>query len=182
MRLRTSIAVVVALALLPSLVFAQSKKTKKTVSAIFANAQYVWVESEDGDIFNPNLLREDRQAIVDTENAIRDWNRYTLTARREEAELVFIVRKGRLATGKLGTGVGPGPSGGQVPGQQGPIGRGVMVGGEAGPPDDLLEVRTMQDGKLSLRLWERSQPDGLEGPRVPLLQALRTAVEHDYPK
>jgi hypothetical protein len=179
--------VVLAVVVVPALVFAGNKKK---VPAQFGNAKYVYVVSEDGDIYTPGLLQEDRQAILDVEGAIRDWKRYTLTARLEEAELVFIVRKGRLATGKLGGTIGtPNPQPGQpgqpqLPGQQRfPNGPGGMAGAEAGPPDDLMEVWTMgPDGKRGARLWFRTQTDGLEAPRVPLLRDLRDAVEKDYPQ
>lgn len=176
MRIRTLTAGV--LLLIPTLLFAQSKK-KKTVPAVFGHATYVYVEAEDGDAFRPGLIPEDREAIEDVRTAIRDWNRYTLTATRDGAELLFIVRKGRLASGRLGVGVG---NAGPFPGPRSTSTAG-MAGGEAGPPDDLLEVRMVQpDGKLSGPIWERSQTNGLEPPRVALLRALRDAVEKDYPQ
>jgi hypothetical protein len=57
------------------------------------------------------------------------------------------------------------------------------VGGEAGPPDDLLEVRMRNtEGVPSAPVWLRSQPDGLSAPGVPLVAHLKTAVEKDYPQ
>lgn len=193
--MRFRMVLVIAALLLPCLVFAGDKKNKKTVPAVFANAKYVWVKAEDGDAFTPGLLPEDRQAIADVMDALRDWNRYVLTASQDEAELVFIVRKGRLATGRLGGTVGTpgGPAGGQFPGQPrgggqngpgGPVGMpGVGVGAEVGPPDDLLEVRMRNtDGTLSSPVWRRTQADGLDAPQVPLMRTLRNAVEKDYPR
>src|ERR1700730_2916357 len=49
----------------------------------------------DGDIFNPHLLAEDRQAIMDVQNALRAWNHEVVTLKRQDIELVFIVRKRR---------------------------------------------------------------------------------------
>ena len=43
------------------------------------------------------LLPEDRQAISDVQNEIQDWGRYKLALDRHDADLVFVVRKGRLA-------------------------------------------------------------------------------------
>lgn len=146
----------------------------------------------DGDAFNPRLLPEDRQAISDVEDALRDWNRYVLTATRREAELVFIIRKGRAVSARIGGSIsrGTGPinqpqgrsnSDPSAAGPTGP-GRGVEVGAEAGPPDDMLEVRMLNpDGTLGTMLWERSLHDGLDEPEVPLLAQLKKAVEHDYP-
>lgn len=177
---------IVAALLLPAVVFAgDKKKNKKTVPAVFGTARYVYVQAEDGDVFKPGLLEEDRQAIFDVEHALRNWNRYILTIRPAEAELIFYVRKGRLGTATLGAGVGAPAGPGRVPGQTGPgmAGPGVMVGGEVGPPDDLLEVRMRgQDGVLSSPIWFRTQTDGLNGPDVPLLSQLKAAVEKDYPQ
>ncbi len=58
-----------------------------------------------------------------------------------------------------------------------------MAGGEVGPPDDLLEVRMLnQDGAQSAPVWQRSEPDGLNAPQVLLLGQLRDAVDKDYPQ
>ena len=176
---------VLVLLLLPTLVFAQHKK-KHILPAAFNSARYVWVESMDGDVYSPNLLPADRQAIVDVENALHDWGRYILTTRRSEAELVFVVRTGRAVEGKLGVDVGtqaPGPAGNSYPGQQQrPIGPGVMTGAEVGPPDDLLQVCQLSDGdRLSSPIWMRSEGDGLSSPNVPLFRDLRKAIERDYP-
>ena len=184
--MKSASRVVFVLLLVPTLLSAQTKK-KHTVPAAFSNARYAWVESMEGDAYKPGLLPEDRQAIFDVEGALRDWNRYALTANRSEADLVFIIRKGRWASGKVGVGVGNPPLA-PDPRQRTPIGTtgggvGADVGGEAGPPDDLLEVRTLNsDGTLGVMLWERSLSDGLDAPQVALLVQLRKAVEKDYPQ
>ncbi len=184
---------IVAALLVPAVAFAGDKsKRKKTVPAVFGTAKYVYVQAEDGDVYKPGLLGEDRQAIVDVENALRKWNRYTLTSRPDDAELIFYVRKGRVASAKVGGTVGTpgGPGQGPFPGQPRPggmggggVGGGVMVGGEAAPPDDLLEVRMRNtESELSGPIWLRSQPDGLNTPNLPLVATLKTAVEKDYPQ
>jgi len=38
-------------------------------------------------------------------HALQTWNRYALTIRRQDADLVFVVRKGRLAAAKVFSGV-----------------------------------------------------------------------------
>lgn len=175
---------------LPLAAFAKSKKPD--VSAVFANATYVYVESPDGDLYRPGLDPGDRQAIADVQDALRDWNRYKLTPQRNEAELIFVVRKGRIASGRIAGGIGvpqplpPGqtphgngqPGGG--PGQPGSPG--VEDGAEFGPQDDLLRVYMLDaDHKLTGPIWNRSQTDGLEAPRLLLFQQLKSAVEKAYP-
>jgi len=179
--------ITIALLLLALPLAASAKNKKPDVSALFANATYVYVESPDGDLYQPGLYPADRQAIADLQDALRDWNRYKLTSRRDEAELIFVVRKGRLANGRLGGGIGipqplpPGQTPRSGPGQTGG-GPGVETGAEAGPEDDLLRVYTLgPDRKLGILIWNRSQTDGLEEPRLLLFQQLKSAVEKAYP-
>ena len=175
------------LLLLPTLVFAQGKK-KHTLPEIFNSARYVYVEAVDGDIYNPGISRADRDAIADMQNALRNWGRYIVTSNRSEAELVFVLRTGRTAEGKLGGGGSvPGPVPGPVPGSN-PNGQprtgppGVMLGEEGGTPDDMLQVCTLNEGsRLSAPLWMRMQNDGLASPDLPLLRELRKQVDKDYP-
>ena len=181
MRIASRAALV--LLLLPTLLSAQSKK--KTVPAAFSSARYAWVESMNGDIYSSRTMPEDRQAIADVQDALRAWNRYALTVNKSEAELVFVVRKGRLASAKVGGSIGVGtPSPAPAPGQRpaaGP-GTGLDVGGEVGPPDDFLEVHMLNtDGSLGAIIWQRSFPNGLDAPQVTLVAQLRKAVDKDYP-
>ena len=177
--MRRTVVVMAVLVLLPAIVFAQTKKKKKSVPAVFENAHYVYVQAEDGDAYTPGLLNEDRAAIENVQGAIREWNRYSLTPNVNDAELVFVVRKGRVASGRVGGTVGVGTP---YPGQPPTTRTAGMGEGEVGPPDDLLEVKMRNaDGSLSAPIWIRTQSEGLDRPRVPLLQTLRDAVEKDYP-
>ena len=83
-----------------------SNKQAQVPKAILAS-RYVYVEAWDGDIFNPQLLSEDRNAIVDVRGALRVWNRYAITVKRREAELLFV-------SGSVGGNVG------RAPGESGP--------------------------------------------------------------
>jgi hypothetical protein len=184
------------LVLLPTAALAQHKTKKPIVSAIFQNAQYVYVEAVDGQEFDPQLNPDDRQAIADVQDALERWNHYALTTRREDAQIVIVVRKGRPVEGRAGvligsssggSGTGPSsgpqgnPSTGQPRGQAGP-GVGVVAGGEVGTPDDLFEICQLNtNGTLSMPLWMRTFPDGLDGPKVMLFEQFKDAVERAYP-
>jgi len=173
-----------ALVLLPTLLFAQSQgKKKNTVFAAFKTARYVWVESMDGDIFSPNLLPADRRAIGDVQNALRDWGRYVLTPNRSDAELIFVVRTGRRAEAEVGGTVGR-PNSGPLghPTQPTGAGGGAIFGGEVGPADDLLKVIMPTSGGRGTQVWFRTEDGGLASPDVPLFEQLREAVDHDYPR
>lgn len=181
--------VALSLALVVPFADAQKKSKKKVdLPAVFANARYVYVQAEDGDLMKPGLYPADRDAITDVEQGIRDWKRYALTMERENADLVFIVRKGRIAGVQGRVGVSGGTrrqSGTTYPGnnptQEG-IGTSLGAGGEVGPPYDLLRVFMLTtDGKLSGPLWYREMKDGLDAPSVLLLQQLKDAVERAYP-
>ncbi|HEY1577647.1 MAG TPA: hypothetical protein VGF82_11325 [Terracidiphilus sp.] len=154
----------------------------------------MYVQAEDGDIFKPDLFPEDCQAISDVEDGLRDWNRYVLTINRNEADLVFVVRKGREVAAKVGGTVGAGsqpnlggarrnPSGAAStdPAQAG-TSYGYGVGTEVGMPDDTLRVFTLTPhGKLSAPIYYREMKDGLDSPDMRLLGNLREAVDRDYP-
>ncbi len=174
-----------AIVLVTVMIPCQAKdKKKKAVPAALGTARYVYVEAMDGDEFNPNVLPQDRQAIANVWKALRKWNRYILTMNRQDAELLFIVRKGRVAAmkGTVGTGgmgmpgpIGTGPR---------PVPGGVALGGggEVGPADDLLEVKLMlPEGKPGAQVWMREEKDGLDEPDVTLVRELQTAVDRDYP-
>jgi len=180
------------LILIPALGLAQQKTKKHNeVSAAFQNAHFVYVESVDGDAMKPGLFPVDHQAIFDVQDAVRDWNRYALAYRREQADLVFVVRKGRIASAQTFPGVPAGtrlPGGqtqGRAPGQAGGQAEdpdGVGKEAEVGPENDMLRVYLVSsDGKLSGPLWTREIKDGLDAPQLVLFQQLRTAVERAYP-
>ena len=194
MKLLKSIAVL--LTLTSALALA---KDKKVLPALFSNARYVYVQAEDGDIMKPGLFPEDREAIANVQDAMKDWHRYTLTLNRSDADLIIIVRKGRLAAAQLHGGVTAGAPtgvGGAYPNRNpgagnsdpsrnpDPADGGYNVGarGEVGPPDDILLVFSLStQGRLSGPLWSGEMKDGLDAPNVMLLRSLRDAVDRAYP-
>ena len=187
-------AIALLLILIPVLGVAQKKSSKHSeVPAVLQYAHFVYVEALDGDAMKPGLFPEDRRAIFDVQDALRDWNRYTLANRREEADVVLVVRKGRIAgvQARVGVSVGPGTPGSQTSSRtqgqvgEGPAGEGngVSAGaeGEAGPENDMLRVYLVHDGELIGPVWTREIPDGLDAPGVVLVRQLRAAVERAYP-
>lgn len=172
------------LVLVPALVTVQAKAKKPyKLPAEFNQAQYVWVEAVDGQEFDPRLLPEDRQAIGDVYKALEDWKRYVITTQRNQADLIFVVRKGRLAQADVGVQTGSGPPGVPRRPTAGPgSASGVVVGGEVGPPDDLLEVYMSNPNEArGTLLWQRTLADGLRSPDVPLFKQLKDEVERTYP-
>jgi hypothetical protein len=177
------------LVLIPAFGLAQHKTKKPSnLSVVFQSARYVYVESADGDMMKPGLYPADRQAISDTEDGLRDWSRYALTTRRQQADLVLVVRKGRIANAQGHGGISVGtrtqqsnPAPGRPPGQAADADE-IGAASEMGPADDMLRVYTVNtDGKLSSPIWTQEMKDGLDAPAIPLLQQLRAAVERAYP-
>jgi hypothetical protein len=152
----------------------------------------VYVEGVDGDLLKPGLYPEDRQAITDVEDSIRAWNRYAIALNRNEADLVIVVRKARLAGAQLHAGISggtrtqpgqsPNPDSNGGPNIQGGRSTEVGAGGEVGPDVDLLRIYIQTDGRLTGTVWSREQDGGLDAPAVPLIAQLKAAVEHAYPQ
>jgi hypothetical protein len=197
-------AVTLVLVLLPTLAFAQKKAKKPAIPAAIDQARSVYVEAADGEEFNSNLPLGDRMAIADLRDALREWGRYTFTAEREKADLVFVVRKGRSTSAGARGGIGDGNDPITQPNSQGPLGQqgqrgmqnpsqqypgqaqqsgpGFGAGGEDGFEDDVLNVCQLKpDGKLSTPLWSRSFAHGLDAPRLLLFAQFKDAVEKAYP-
>jgi len=204
------------------------KKKDAPLPQLFCSAQFVYVQTFDGDVTNPYLLPSDRNAANALYDRLQEWKRYKLVMNRNEADLVFVVRTGRVASGLTNSpypapvpnvpgadstvrvpiggapgapgqnpGSGPYPGGtggagnggpgsggpGMGPGADGQDGTGMSpingrgMGGEVGPPNDLLAIYTTPgDESQHAPLWQKSQKDGLKGP-MPLFQQIRDAVE-----
>ena len=160
----------------------------KSLPEIFRNAQFVRVEAYNGDALNPNVIPDDRRAIFDVEQQLRDWHRYTIVLERDRADLILLVRKGRIAsaTGRVGVNIGTQPrQRSQSQPEATPNDPAVTLGGsaEAGPADDILEVYFLDpNGHLEGPIWTHTLRDGLDAPAVPLFQQLKHAVDTTYPR
>lgn len=168
---------------------AQAKSKKPSVPEEFQTAKTVFVEARDArDITDIKLDPADRRAILDLQDGIQDWGRYTLSRSRVDADLILVVYKGGLtrdpsSTGTLGS---PRSSIGHTPIQdpsdasqssQNPNSTGGLT-----EQKDELRVYTLQpNGKLKGPLWHDEQLRGLESPNLILLQRLKEEVEKAYP-
>ncbi len=196
---------VLFLLLLPTLSVAQKKTKKPDLPEVFGTARLVYVQAEDGQEFDSNLDSADRIAIADLRDALKAWGRYTITPERDKADLIFVVRKGRMGRGNARGGVsdepdsqmgprggqfpqgggfpqdGGVPQGGPVPGQRGRASE-PGAGGENAPESDLLQVCQLnQNGKLTRPLWVHLFVNGLDGPRFLLFAQFKNEVERAYP-
>ncbi len=105
-------SVLLAVLLLSGVSAAAPAKTKKTpkVSPLFCQARYAYVETADGEVFNPAVLSNDSDAATALQQHLRDWNRYTMVSRPGEADLVWVVNTGREVDAGINTGCSTGSS------------------------------------------------------------------------
>lgn len=135
-----------------------AKKKKDELPQLFCQAQFAYVQAYEGEL-GPAVAEEyphDYDAARTLEARLQDWKRYTLTMNPGEADLVFVVRTGRLANGMRtspypmpvpsvpgadpqsrvpiinGPGQSPGGPGAGGPGAGGPNGGGPGGGGPGG--------------------------------------------------
>jgi len=137
---------------------------KNAISAVVRNATYVMVTTYSGDIFSPDVTPDDRHAVQNVQDKIQKWGRYKLVYNRGEADLILVVRTGRLAEVKAG-------------GQVGTHGSAKSIGGEVGDPQDTLEVYMASQGINGPPLWRGHAPGGLKAPEMQLVQEFRAKVE-----
>jgi hypothetical protein len=166
------------------LVYAKSKK-HADLPDIFRTAHTVFVESPAGDITNLSLDRDDRNAILDMQDAIQESGRYTLSRSRYDADLIFVVRKGRLErdqpTNNIPTRTPP-----RTP-MQSPADASQSSPTGASPDGystekDKLSVYILQpNGKLKNPIWTGEMERGLEGTKPMLLQRLIYDVNKSFP-
>lgn len=178
MKLHQTVAV---LLIFPAALLLQGKSKKPAVPEVFAQAKSIYVEAVDGQEFDQNVNAADRIAIADVRDALSKWKRYALVTSRSDADIVIVLQKGRAENGDGEVT----PRRGQLPGgagQPGGIGPDEQIG--AGPDlhEDLFEVcRVKGNGGLSAPLWQESMPNGLNGPKVILLEQFEEAVDKAYP-
>lgn len=101
-----------------AVVSAHAKNKKDAVPQLFCQAQYVWVQTVNGDPLNPNVVPEDRTAANALIAQLQGWKRYVVVKDPQQADLVWVVRTGRAA--KAGAG-----SNGGSPGSNGNAGGGA---------------------------------------------------------
>jgi hypothetical protein len=173
---------------------AHAKNKKPQVPEVFQNAHSVYVECTDGELTKPGLNQADHEAILQVQEALREWHRYELAPSRDKADLIIVVHKGHAVGDQDHLGLGPHPA---MP-QPGPIQPGqehtmqahptdqnasVGTGGDDIAMQDLLRVYTLNEkGKLKGPVWSREMDGGLNGPTVRLVMDLKAAVEITYPR
>jgi len=145
-------------------------KDKNSFPKQIVAAKYVLVTSYFGEnLADARVPPMDRQAVADVQDAIRDWGRYTLVYERNAADLILLVRKGRIANANDGVGIHVGSN---IPTAVGPV-----YGADAGDPDDMIAIYNASLGTNTAPIWRDRMSNGLDRPDMKLIRELRKKVE-----
>ena len=142
----------------------------KPLPKLVVHARYVLVTTYTGDdLTNPRMMPDDRQAVLDVQDAIKKWGRYALAYRAKDADLILLVRKGHIAEALPGMRIGAGSN------TKPSIGAEVPT--DVGDPRDMLALYDGSKGIDSAPLWRNSVKGGLNPPEMALVDDLRQAVD-----
>lgn len=181
--------------------FAVAQQAFKPLPKFVVHAKYVLVTTQNGYApSDPRILPDDRQALMTVREAIQKWGRYDLAYQPKDADLVILVRKGRIANVRPTTRVNTGSGSDPYPNPRSnpsfdasthanvnraanmPTESAAGVSPDAqtdiGDPRDMLVLYDKHYGTgSSTALWRAFAADGLDKPNVPLVEQLRAAVE-----
>jgi hypothetical protein len=136
-------------------------------------ARYVYVTNLKGEtVFVPGNF--DREAISAVENAFQGWRRYSLVLNPDNADIIVVVRSGRVVSAAPSVTVGGRDPRGLPSGYPRP---GVGISTDVGPSQDLFEVHDARLGFDSAPLYRRLSTGGLKAPELPLFKDFKKEVE-----
>jgi len=146
-------------------------KNKATLPKLVVHAKYVLVTTYNGaDLTNPKVFPDDRQAVADVEEALREWGQYiVVNGTNQPPDLVLLVRKGRVADVMPSVSVHAGSDSRTTVGPNAET--------DMGSRQDMLALYEAPSGIDSAPLWREIQAGGLNPPNMQLVQNLRAAVE-----
>ena len=137
---------------------------------LVVHARSVFVTTNaGGNLTNPNMMPDDRQAVVDVQNAIKKWGRYAVVYNAKDADLVLLVRKGHIAESQPGLRIGAGST------TKPSVGANVPT--DMGDSRDMLALYDGAEGVDSAPLWRELANGGLDPPQMVLIGELRAAVD-----
>lgn len=166
-------SVVVLFLVLGGAVATAPAKAKKEppLSKLFCNAQYVYVQTYEGDTLNRNVAREDYDAAIAVEQRMQKWGRYQLVYEQQQADLVFVVWAERKGGNRLpGQPTGLPPVGGNPQTTDPGIGRpttGRLGQNPGQPPGEPGQNPGINDGPDGVGVGRSGQGVPLGGEIVP---------------
>jgi hypothetical protein len=157
--------------------------------ALLERARYVALGYDLGDGFvsadrialvSASTMEDERRAIEAIRRDLEKWNRYIVTERPEQADILIMVRVGRRASLEVGGGGGSrGSSWGDSRGENGGS-RTVStrtVGAQLSSNDDRVDVYEAANGRPGVRLWSGAEVGGLAGAPPRLYKSFREEIE-----
>ena len=182
----------VFLMLLVAAGFASAKPKHHGLPEAFETARTVHVETLDArDITDISLDRQTRNAILDVQDAIQDWGRYSLSRSRHEADLILVLYKGHLRSNTSETPTLTIPRSSNSPVNRNPVqnpadaseaSNGSSSSEGLDLEKDELKVYTLDSsGKLKEILWHNESARGLDAPNLMLLKQLEHEIDRTYP-
>ena len=154
--------------LLPTIGFGQ--QALNPLPKLVVHARYVLVTTYQGyDLSNPSVLPDDRQAVLAVQEAIKKWGRYDLAYRPQDADLILLVRKGRIVETQPQVRIGGGTNL--------PVNVGANAPVDVGDKRDMLAMFTAEEGVDGTALWRDFEAGGLNPPQMELVRELRKAVD-----
>jgi len=156
--------------------------------ALLERARYVALGYDLGDGFvsaaniaavAADTLPDERRAIEAIHNDLEKWNRYIVTDRPEQAEILIVVRVGRRARLDVGSGGqdSRGVSRGETGGSRGGVVSSRTIGGQLSSNDDRVDVYEARHGLPGIRLWSGAEVGGMAGSPPRLYKYFREEVE-----
>jgi hypothetical protein len=185
MRIPACALLLTLLALSPAANAASKSKTP----ALLERARYVALGYDLGDGFvsadrvalvSAGTIEDERRAIEAIRRDLEKWNRFVVTDRPEQADILIMVRVGRRASLEVGGGAGSGP--GSVGVSRGEVGGSRVVsnrtiGAQLSSNDDRVDVYEAVSGRPGIRLWSGAEVGGMAGSPPRLYKSFREEVE-----
>ena len=190
--MRKVVFLLVALLLIVPASFAK-KKPKIKMDPRILSAQFVRVVSATGGPYEAGTQYGDRSAINAVQSALEKWGRFRVVYTNQPADIIIVVRQGRIGSATVGGNIPVGGGPDPMPGGGGRVGVGsgipsIGVGGEvASTPDDSFVVYDGKNGfndpqnlgdtlANSPALWRASMENGLFG-KAPLVEEFKKEIE-----
>jgi hypothetical protein len=187
LRRKSCLPILLCFATVASIASAQDKTTPETL--VRSKYVYIGIMRADGGVDDnfSTSSPDDRRVRDSVEDAFRKWKRYNVTLNRNHADIVVLVRKGRLGSLTLGgspidTGSTTGSSG-RRSSDDTRNKPGVTLAADGGPNVDVLEVRSgPAAGGTDMLLWRQTGKDALTGAPPRLFERLKDEVEKSAKK
>ena len=138
--------------------------------AEIARARYVALGYDTGDRFvseadgiaHPDkVLPEDLKALRAVRDQLETWEKYVITVRPEQAEILVVVRAGRRAVVSMGAPLGGRPAGGSAGSPAGASApRVTSYGGQVSSQGDMLTIYEARQGRPGMLLWREQHAAG----------------------